>query len=43
MGSTNIGDIYKDKFRENQLYMKEKVDLSVHNNAFMAGGKQRLV
>jgi hypothetical protein len=43
MGSTNIDDLYKDKFRENQLYLKEKNDLSVHNNAFMAGGKQKLV
>jgi hypothetical protein len=43
MGSTNIGDIYKDKFRENQLYTKEKVDLSIHNHAFQAGGKQKLV
>lgn len=43
MGSTNIDDIYKDKFREGQLYRKEKNDLSIHNNAFMAGGKQKLV
>lgn len=43
MGSTNIGDIYKDTFRENQLYQKEKGDLSIHNHAFQAGGKQRLV
>ena len=43
MGSTNINDLYKDKFREGQLYNKEKVDLSIHNNAFMAGGKQKLV
>ena len=43
MGSTNINDMYKDKFREGQLYTKEKNDLSIHNNAFMAGGKQRLV
>jgi hypothetical protein len=33
MGSTNIGDLYKDKFRENQLYQKEKGDLSIHNHA----------
>lgn len=43
MGSTNIGDIYKDKFRENQLYQKEKTDISTHNHAFMAGGRQKLV
>lgn len=43
MGSTNINDLYKDKFREGQLYNKEKTDLSIHNGAFMAGGKQRLV
>ena len=43
MGSTNIGDMYKDKFREGQLYNKEKADLSIHNKAFMAGGKQKLV
>lgn len=30
MGTTNIGDLYKDKFRENQLYQKEKIDLSIH-------------
>ena len=43
MGSTNIDDLYKDKFREGQLYNKEKTDLSIHNHAFMAGGKQKLV
>jgi len=43
MGSTNIGDIYKDKFREGQLYNKEKVDISIHNHAFKAGGRQKLV
>ena len=43
MGSTNIDDLYKDKFREGQLYNKEKTDLSIHNNSFMAGGKQKLV
>ena len=43
MGSTNIGDMYKDKFREGQLYVKEKGDLSIHNKAFVAGGKQKLV
>jgi hypothetical protein len=43
MGSANIGDIYKDKFRETQLYNKEKNDLSIHNNAFLAGGKQKMV
>lgn len=43
MGSTNIGDLYKDKFRENQLYQKEKNDLSMHNNAFLAGGRQKFV
>lgn len=43
MGSTNIDDLYKDKFREGQLYNKEKTDLSIHNNAFMAGGRQKLV
>jgi len=25
MGSTNVGDIYKDGYREKQLYEKEKV------------------
>ena len=24
MGSTNIGDLYKDKYKEQQLYNKEK-------------------
>ena len=43
MGSTNVGDLYKDKFRENQLYNKEKTDLSIHQQAFVAGGKQKLV
>lgn len=43
MGSTNIGDLYKDKFREGQLYNKEKTDLSIHPQAFMAGGRQKLV
>ena len=43
MGSTNIDDMYKDKFREGQLYTKEKNDLSIHNNAFAAGGRQKLV
>jgi hypothetical protein len=43
MGSTNIGDLYKDKFRENQLYVKEKTDLAIHPNSFIAGGKQQLV
>jgi hypothetical protein len=43
MGSTNIDDLYKDKFREGQLYNKEKTDLSIHNQAFNAGGKQKLV
>jgi hypothetical protein len=43
MSSTNIGDLYKDKFRENQLYKKEKNDLSIHANAFVAGGKQKFV
>ena len=43
MGSTNIGDLYKDKFREGQLYNKEKNDLSIHPQAFMAGGRQKLV
>ena len=43
MGSTNIDDLYKDKFREGQLYNKEKTDLSIHNHAFMAGGKQKFV
>jgi hypothetical protein len=43
MGSTNVGDLYKDKFRENQLYNKEKTDLSIHQQAFAAGGKQKLV
>lgn len=43
MGSTNINDLYKDKFKQTQLYLKEKNDLSIHNNAFQAGGKQRLV
>lgn len=43
MGSTNIGDLYKDKFREGQLYNKEKADLSLHIGSFAAGGKQRLV
>lgn len=43
MGSTNIGDLYKDKFREGQLYNKEKHDLSIHSKAFLAGGKQKLV
>ena len=39
----NIGDQYKDPFRAKQLYIKEKNDLSIHNHAFMAGGKQKLV
>lgn len=43
MGSTNIGDPYKDQFRANQLYLKEKNDLNMHPGAFMAGGKQKLV
>lgn len=43
MGSTNIGDLYKDNFREGQLYNKEKGDLNIHNHAFLAGGKQKLV
>jgi hypothetical protein len=43
MSSTNIGDLYKDKFRENQLYKKEKNDLSIHANAFVAGAKQKFV
>jgi len=43
MGSTNIGDPYKDQFRAQQLYNKEKTDLSMHQNAFLAGGKQKLV
>lgn len=42
-GSTNLNDPYKDPFRANQLYIKEKGDLSIHNHAFMAGGKQKLV
>ena len=41
--SMNIGDQYKDPFRAKQLYIKEKNDLSIHNHAFMAGGKQKLV
>ncbi len=43
MGSTNIGDIYKDKYKEQQLYNKEKVDLSIHPRGMVAGGKQKLV
>ena len=43
MGSTNIGDPYKDQFRANQLYQKQKNDLTIHQNAFTAGGKQKLV
>lgn len=43
MGSTNIGDLYKDKFRETQLYQKEKNDLSIHPQPLFAGGKQKLV
>lgn len=43
MPSTNIGDPYKDQFRANQLYLKQKNDLNIHGGAFMAGGKQKLV
>lgn len=43
MASTNIGDPYKDSFRAQQLYLKEKGDLSMHSNSFLAGGKQKLV
>lgn len=41
--STNLDDPYKDPFRANQLYIKEKNDLSIHPHGFMAGGKQKLV
>ncbi len=43
MGSTNIGDLYKDKYKQGQIYQKEKVDLSIHNNPFQAGGSQKFV
>jgi hypothetical protein len=43
MGSTNVGDLYKDKYKEQQLYNKEKYDLTIHNSAFIAGGRQKLV
>lgn len=43
MGYTSLGDPYKDQFRAQQLYNKEKTDLAMHNNAFKAGGKQKLV
>ena len=43
MTSTNIGDPYKDGFRAQQLYNKEKGDLTIHQTAFNAGGKQKLV
>lgn len=43
LGYTSIGDSYKDQFRAQQLYNKEKNDLSIHDGAFKAGGKQKLV
>ena len=43
MSSTQIGDPYKDSFRAQQLYNKEKRDLTIHQTAFTAGGKQKLV
>ena len=43
MGSTNIGDLYKDKYKYNQIYNKEKAELSIHNHAFQAGGSQKIV
>lgn len=43
LSSTNLGDPYKDPFRANQLYIKEKTDLSMHPTAFAAGGRQKLV
>ena len=41
--STNIGDPYKDRFRDKQLYDKEKYDMNIHSGAFRPGGKQKLV
>jgi hypothetical protein len=43
MGYTNLGDPYKDQFRAQQLYNKEKTDLSIHAGAFLAGGRQKLI
>lgn len=43
MGSTNIGDMYKDKYKESQLYLKEKNELAIHPRSLIAGGKQKLV
>ena len=41
--SNNIGDPYKDPFRAQQLYNKEKNDMNMHGYSFLAGGKQKLV
>ena len=43
LSSTNLGDPYKDPFRAKQLYLKEKNELSIHPQAFNAGGRQKLV
>lgn len=43
MGFTTLGDPYKDQFRAQQLYNKEKHDLSIHPGAFLAGGRQKLI
>jgi hypothetical protein len=35
MGSTNLGDPYKDSFRAKQLYDKEKNDMISHGQPFV--------
>ena len=35
LGSTNLGDPYKDTFRAKQLYEKEKNDLIPHGKSFI--------
>lgn len=35
LGSTNIGDPYKDKYKEKQLYELDKNNLNPHGRAFV--------
>lgn len=35
LGSTNIGDPYKDKYKEKQLYEVDKNNLNPHGRAFV--------
>lgn len=43
LSSTLVGDQYKDGYKAGQLYLKEKADMSIHAQPFVAGGRQKLV